>query len=173
MREYYAYRLQQRENEGKCLLQGGRLFLQFIVDCYCAIEAERLNFIRNNQASLRRDLYNNICDAILKGDSSGASVGKRILLPSSFTGGPRYMQQNFQDAMAICRWYGNPHLFITFTANPKWPEVESMLKEQKAEDRPDITSRVFKLKLKQLMKVLKEDHYFGTDIADVCTIEFQ
>uniref|UniRef100_A0A453CC78 ATP-dependent DNA helicase n=1 Tax=Aegilops tauschii subsp. strangulata TaxID=200361 RepID=A0A453CC78_AEGTS len=32
-----------------------------------------------------------------------------------------------QDAMAICRWAGYPDLFITFTCNPKWPEIQIML----------------------------------------------
>lgn len=42
---------------------------------------------------------------------------------SSFTAGPRYMAEKYQDAMAICRWYGNPNLFITVTANPNWVEI--------------------------------------------------
>jgi hypothetical protein len=37
MREYYAYRLQQRSHEGTTLLLGGRLFQQFIVDAYTCI----------------------------------------------------------------------------------------------------------------------------------------
>ncbi|KAI9079854.1 hypothetical protein K1719_038100 [Acacia pycnantha] len=31
-------------------------------------------------------------------------VKLRVILPSSFTGGARYMIQNYQDAMAICAW---------------------------------------------------------------------
>ncbi|GJY09223.1 ATP-dependent DNA helicase PIF1-like protein [Tanacetum coccineum] len=52
-------------------------------------------------------------------------------------GGPRYMMQNYQDAMAICRTYGNPDMFITFTSNPKWSEISSMIAHvpgQKAHD---------------------------------------
>ncbi|XP_074291255.1 uncharacterized protein LOC141618030 [Silene latifolia] len=176
MREYYAYRIQQRVKEGYALLRGGKLLHQFIVDCYCAIESERLLFIRYNQPSLRCDLLNNICDVVSKGDHVGAAVGTRIILPATFMGCTRYPQQNYQDEMAKCRWFGNPHLFITFTANLKWPEVESMLKHikgQKAEDRPDIIARVFKLKLRQLMDHLKKERYFGTVVADVYTIEFQ
>ena len=51
------------------------------------------------------------------------------------------MIQNYQDAMAICRWAGNPDLFITFSANPKWLEIQSFLDEicsQNPQDRPDI-----------------------------------
>ncbi|KAK9666496.1 hypothetical protein RND81_14G188700 [Saponaria officinalis] len=122
------------------------------------------------------EMLNNHCDAVNKGDYIGAAVGKRVILPASFTGCLWYMQQNYQDAMAMCRWFGNPHLFITFTANPKWPEIKYMLDHiegHKAEDRPDIIARVFKMKLKQLMHCLTKEHYFGTDVADVYTIEFQ
>ncbi|XP_074277650.1 uncharacterized protein LOC141601280 [Silene latifolia] len=111
-----------------------------------------------------------------KGNYVGATVGTRTILPATFTGCARYMQQNYQDEMAKCRWFGNPHLFITFTANPKWPEVESMLKYikgQKAEVRADIVARVFKLKLRQQMDYVKKERYFGTVVADVYTIEFQ
>ncbi|GJX00668.1 DNA helicase PIF1, ATP-dependent, partial [Tanacetum coccineum] len=54
------------------------------------------------------------------------------------------------DAMALCRTYGNPDLFITFTSNPKWPEISEVLDYipgQKAQDRPEIGIRVFKIKL--------------------------
>ncbi|GKA11320.1 AT-hook motif-containing protein [Tanacetum coccineum] len=62
-----------------------------------------------------------------RGDTDAAGLGKRIVLPISFTGGPRYMMQNYQDEMALCRAYGNPNQFITFTSNPKWPEIIEML----------------------------------------------
>ena len=58
-------------------------------------------------------------DAVVRGDTSCKSLGKRIVLPTTFTGGPRYMIQNNQDAMAICRWAGNPDLFITFTTTKR------------------------------------------------------
>ncbi|MBN8138620.1 hypothetical protein J0J21_23110, partial [Vibrio vulnificus] len=54
-------------------------------------------------------------------ESVGSSndIGKLvIILPSSFTGGPRYMMEHYHDAMSICRFYGHPDLFITFTCNP-------------------------------------------------------
>ncbi|XP_074282767.1 uncharacterized protein LOC141607310 [Silene latifolia] len=176
MREYYAYRIQQREVGGGPLLYSGRLVQQFLVDCCCAIESERLWFIRNNQDKFRCDVVNNLYDAITQGDTIGITIGQRIYLPPSFTGSPRYMQQNYQDAMAICRWYGNPHLFLTFTANPRWPEVEAALTlmgGQKVEDRSDIVARVFKMKLLQLMHLLKKEDYFGPTVADIYTIEFQ
>lgn len=73
------------------------------------------------------------------------------------------MIQNYQDAMAICKWVGYPDLFITFTCNPKWPEIQRFVKNLglNAEDRPDIVCRVFKMKLDQLIRDVKEGNKFG------------
>ncbi|KAL7309971.1 hypothetical protein PS15m_012253 [Mucor circinelloides] len=51
-------------------------------------------------------------------------VGKTFILPSCFTGGARYMAQLYQNTMAISRYFGKPTLFITFTANPRWREIQ-------------------------------------------------
>ncbi|KAH9691884.1 ATP-dependent DNA helicase [Citrus sinensis] len=67
MRQYYCFRLQQRLNEGHTLLQAGRLFQQYIVDCYMAIEEERFRWIRNNQQKLRSDLFSGLMDAVHRG----------------------------------------------------------------------------------------------------------
>ncbi|XP_074297022.1 uncharacterized protein LOC141627694 [Silene latifolia] len=176
MRGYYTYRIQQRISEGHIWQCGRRLFQQFLVYCCCAIESDRLWYIKNNQDLFRCDILNDICDAIEKGDLIGHVIRKRFYLPPSFTGSPKYMYQRYQDAMAICRWYGNPYLFLTFIANSRWPEIEAMLKyipNQRPEDRLAIVARVFKLKLMQLLHCLKTECYFGTTIVDVYTIEFQ
>lgn len=44
-----------------------------------------------------------LSDALLRGELDPCSQEKRVILPSTFTGGARYMIQNYQDAMAICR----------------------------------------------------------------------
>ena len=50
--------------------------------------------------------------------------------------------------MAIVRCVGKPNLFITFTCNPTWPEIQAeLLPNQSAVDRPDLTARVFNLKV--------------------------
>ena len=60
--------------------------------------------------------------------------------------------------MAICRWAGYPDLFITFTCNPKWSEIQRFVNNLglNAEDRPDIVCRVFKIKLYQLIRDIKD-----------------
>ena len=64
--------------------------------------------------------------------------------------------------MAICRYAGYPDLFLTFTCNPKWPEIEYFIESiegQKSEDRPDIVSRVFSIKLMELINDIKHRMY--------------
>ncbi|KFM82727.1 hypothetical protein X975_20986, partial [Stegodyphus mimosarum] len=78
------------------------------------------------------------------GQETGARPGIPVILPSTFIGSPRCMQQNYQDSMAIVRDFGKPDLFLTFTCNPKWPEItENLFPGQKPHDRPDVVSRVF------------------------------
>jgi hypothetical protein len=135
----------------------------------------RLNFFRHNQKKIRADSYNNIKAAIYEDQCSDPSqIGKKIILPSTFSGGPRHMTQLFQDAMACMRVHGKPDLFITFTANPKWPEIINELAAgQEPNDRPDLISRVFKIKLKELIDDILVRHVFGIVNAHIYVIEWQ
>ena len=82
-------------------------------------DQNKLSWIRAHQANLRADLYNGLGNSLLAQDFDAQEVGRRIILPSSYTGGDPFMQQLYQDSMAIIRHFGRPTLFITFTANPK------------------------------------------------------
>ncbi|RID81149.1 hypothetical protein BRARA_A03747 [Brassica rapa] len=184
-REYFAYQLQTRLEEGMTIVTSKRLLHQYIVDAYTSIEQERLRWFRLNQKKIRADLYNNVKDAVIKGDTDAKSIGKRVILPASYTGSPRYMAEKYHDAMAICRWYGNPHLFITMTTNPKWAEISNHLQmygTDEPNDRPDLECRVFKMKLDELMSDFKKGLFFPRPKADrpsspcmedgVCTKKF-
>ena len=123
---------------------------------------------------MRSDLYNGLADTIIQADVNIERLGQRIVLPSSFTGGDRYMQQLFQDSMAIACHFGYPTLFITFTANPKWDEIlQELLPGQTAVDRPDLVARVFYLKQQELLQELKTKNIFGRFLGYVWTIEYQ
>ena len=84
------------------------------------------------------------------------------------------MIQNYHDGIAICRVYGPPDLFITFTCNPKWPEISlAILNGQQPNDRPDIIVRVFHMKLQQLLDDIRSAAIFGPMLAILYSIEFQ
>ena len=176
MLSFYAYQIQDRRSTNVTVLKGGRLFQQYVVDAYVVVEHERLEFMRNNQEDLRSDVYQGVHDALSRREHTGENIGQKVILPSSFTGSPRYMINNYHDAMTICRRYGNPDLFITFTCNVKWPEILRDLQNipgYKAEDRPDLVVRVFNQKLKSLISYVKSGVPFGKVDAHVSTIEFQ
>jgi hypothetical protein len=97
------------------------------VDAYAAIEQNHLRYLRLNQKKFRVDLYQGLQDTIVASDNSAVAIEQRIILPSSFTAGPCHMVQNYQDAMAICRWAHCPNAFVTFTCNPQWPEIKRTL----------------------------------------------
>ncbi|XP_047144014.2 uncharacterized protein LOC105848225 [Hydra vulgaris] len=76
--------------------------------------------------------------------------------------------------MAIIKKYGKPDIFITFTCNPKWREItENLYPGQNANDRPDLVTRVFKLKLNNLLNDIFKHGVFGKVVTHVQVIEFQ
>jgi hypothetical protein len=126
-----------------------------------------------NKKKFRADLYQGLQDAIIACDNSVAAIGQRIILPFSFTGGPRHMVQNYQDAMAIYRWAHCPDAFVTFTCNPQWPDIKrALLLGHQPQDRPDLVTRVFKIKLKELINDIHKKHILGRTIVRIYVIEF-
>ncbi|XP_056855869.1 uncharacterized protein LOC108836073 [Raphanus sativus] len=175
MRQWFAFRLFERDGECQTLLHSRKLFQQFLVDAFTTIETNRLCFLKLNQKCLRSDSYDSIKQAENNGQVDMNDQGARFFLPASFTGSPRYMKNNYLDAMAVCRHFGFPDLFITFTCNPKWPEITRYLtqKNLNTEDRPEIISRVFKMKLDSLMTDLTDNEILGKTVASMYTVEFQ
>uniref|UniRef100_UPI00358E575D uncharacterized protein n=1 Tax=Myxine glutinosa TaxID=7769 RepID=UPI00358E575D len=173
-REFYAYRLAIR-NEFSTIHSSGKLFQQYVVDGYCKAEANRLQYFKQNQETLRAMEYRGLLDHVQNvAADNQRPVGRIVILPSSFAGSPRAMQQNYQDAMAIVRKFGKPDLFITFTCNPKWTEIqENIGQHQRAEGRPDLVARVFHLKLKELIDDITKKHVLGKVRAFLYVVEYQ
>jgi len=172
LREFYAYRLMTRQNQYSALHLASRLFQQWCVEQYVKIEVQRLRFIRCNQKVLQGDLFRGVYDAMLRDDLT--SIGTCVYLPASFTGGERYMRKQYYDSMAIVREFGKPDLFMTVTCNPAWDEIkDALIDGQPAEDRPDLTARVFKLKFDAIKKDIFRDGILGNAVAYVYVVEFQ
>ena len=142
LKQFTAYHLMVRSNRTSYLHLSRRLFQQHMIDMYCKAEIARMKFVIKNQKELRADLYSGADDAIMNGDLD--RTGTKVVLPSSVTGSPRYMNSHYQDAMAITRHFGKPTFFITMTANGNWKEIKEQLKTGETyHDRPDIVARVF------------------------------
>ncbi|KAG5544393.1 hypothetical protein RHGRI_016971 [Rhododendron griersonianum] len=173
-REFYAYRLQIRKNTNEILLESARLLQQFTVDMYVKIETSRLDYFRNRQEEIRADLYQGIVDSIAHGESDPSKIGKRIVLPGTFIGGPRDMRRRYLNAMTLVERYGKPDLFLTMTCNPSWQEIKDEMKpHEEAQNRPDLVSRVFRSKLEHLQKEIVRNQLFGPIAAYTFVVEFQ
>ncbi|XP_074349564.1 uncharacterized protein LOC141689212 [Apium graveolens] len=176
MREYYAYKLIIHPDKGMNLYIGGRLWKKFVVDAFAAVEHYRLDCIRNHQSNIRSDFYRFIHDSLAKGDTNPRKIGKNVILPATHTGSQRYMNQYFKDFLAICRTIGHPSLFLTMKCNTQWPEIKQMMEYLLGVDvanKPDVIAIVFKLKLDQLLDLIKKKNYFGKCIGVLHVIEFQ
>lgn len=174
MAQFISALLQDREGHFNIFLHAGKLSQQFIVDVHLMNESNKLNFIRMNQEQLQAALYvalNRQVERLAARHNVRALPA--IVLNSGYVGGRRFMRMLFLDAMSIFGIKGKPDYFITFTCNPTWPEIlENILDCETAVDRPDITNRVFMLKLNYLIDLLKKG-VFGPMVAFVYTIEFQ
>jgi len=97
---------------------GKRLFQPFLVDTYSTIESLILKWFKTHQNE-KTEIYKGVLEAILRGETDPLTLGRRIVLSSSFVGGARYMHKNYQYVLTIYHicmdWI--PNLFMTFTCN--------------------------------------------------------
>ena len=161
------------------LLHGQRLFQQYVVDMYAKVEADRLLWIEKHQDEILTESFQTLRTAV---EQRLPVFGTpRVKLPSSFVGGQRDLKNRYLDGMAMLRQVPDDNkadYFITFTCNPKWPDMIAALtlpcgRVQDASDRPDIVARVFMRKLHKLEDLLKKKHVMGHVIGYIRVIEFQ
>ena len=188
--QFYAYRLMLRDyapeegeeapfwefNQPSLPHSGGLLFQQWICDAYSRAEAQRLAWVVMHQDQLRAETYQGLVDAVNDPsfEPGKSKVGSKIILPATYPGSPRAMQQNYLDAMSIVKRFGKPDFFITMTANPTWPEITQALRfGETAANRPDIVARVFRIKLRVLLDKLLKEHVLGKVVGYTWVIEFQ
>jgi len=187
IREYACYRLairyqgnnNLRNDQFSILHRGGFLLQMYVCDLYVRMESNNLNYIIRNQGALLAEAYRGLVDHVnqqlhLDVPANPLAVGRRVILPSTFVGSPRYNKGCYHDAISIVRKFGKPDLFITFTCNPRWLEItENLGTHTLANDRPDLVARVFHVKLKALMDDITVGRIFGNVNAYVYTVEFQ
>ncbi|GJR39878.1 DNA helicase [Tanacetum coccineum] len=103
------------------------------------------------------------------GDRDGSDLRLRTVLTTSFIGGLRYMYAHYLDALAICRVHGRPFVFITFTCNAKWPDIEEFMEpfpQLTTEDRADIVDHVFEKKVRDYVNFVRDSDTFGDVTTD-------
>src|SRR6266853_3352916 len=139
--QFYSYHLHLRDNKFPSIHLGGHLFQQYVCDIWVSSDHNHLRWVQHNQPRLRAALYSGLEDVASQHDDNLDldSIGHRVVLPSSYIGGPWYINQWFQDAVAIARHFHGFDLFITFTSNLSWESLTSeLLPGQTTADRPDL-----------------------------------
>jgi hypothetical protein len=168
IKDWLSFRIHTRKDEPQTIICSRRLFQQFLVDGYMMMETERLNWLRKNQSKLRIGKYRQLIPPNQShGTDEPQKYGTRIVLPSTFVGSKRYMDQLYFDGMTISSHVGFLDVFITFTCNPTWPEITRELQKNnlQPQDRPDLITKVFKIKFDELMKDLTKRHILGKVLA--------
>lgn len=82
MLQYYSYALAIRNKTFSLLHAVFKLLHQYLVDAYCKIEANRLNYIRTHQNELRADLYKGLLDYV--NEKREGVIGRLTVLPTTF-----------------------------------------------------------------------------------------
>ena len=151
---------------------GQKLYQQWIVDNWAREEARKLDYIRNNQKQIRADLYKGLQDA-----NNGNEIdrsGRVFILPATHTGSDRWYHKWYKNAMHLVLKKGKPTFFLTMTMDVNCKEVIALLRPgQSPYDQPDIICRIFEIKRKELLRLIKEEGIFGHCVAHVAVIEFQ
>ena len=174
IREFYAYRMHERGCDFNIMLYGKRLYHQYIVDQFAKMEQNNIRWVKEHQQKIRADVYQGIADYNIKDSRNPEEIGRRIILPSTYQGSPRHLQQLFQDAMTMTATLGQPGGMVTVTTNPYWDEIQHELKEHETyNDRPDIVARVFHEKLDEILKDITEKQVLGKVVGHLYVIEFQ
>jgi hypothetical protein len=83
MLQFYASRLAFRD-DWSIIHLGRKLFHQYLVDSYIKIEANNLNWIKNNQNILHVERYTGLMDYVRQNTDTNLPIGRLTILPSSF-----------------------------------------------------------------------------------------
>ncbi|KAH7703286.1 hypothetical protein AAVH_29542, partial [Aphelenchoides avenae] len=105
----------------------------------------------------------------------GAKLGKMMHCKPTVKGSRAYMQRAFANAMTIFDRKGKPALFVTFTGNPQWPEIQALLNTSTDTwlNHPQEVVRIFADKAYEfLTDILKRD-VLGKVVAYAISTELQ
>ena len=157
-------------------MKGQKLLHQCVVMAWTRIESQKLRYFRLNQTKMRAETYDKLQNDVTFESRNGRDHGKRVILPYTHTGSPRWYKRKNHEALAIARAKGKPHLFITMTCNSYHLHILAALDESmEPSDRPDIIAQIFKQHIEEWVGMLFNSVIPGWEksIGQIYVIEFQ
>lgn len=120
---------------------------------------KRAEFRREGKRSQVFEYFEKIADEKLK-----MSLGMIVTIPSTMPGSSKYQRELM---ITVSNKLGHPDLFITFTGNPKWPEIVRACEKLHCNwaDIPEYVNEVFYKKSKMFLedvcgkKVKSSEHH--------------
>ncbi|EGT52382.1 hypothetical protein CAEBREN_18254 [Caenorhabditis brenneri] len=198
--EYAKFMIQERRGV-PCRFQGNAKTLGqlYLIDLALRAREMRMNAIAIKRAEFptvsNRSAVAKVYSKMLEEKFGGKKqVGMLVTMPSTVPGTSKYQQELVMSAVTVSNRLGKPHLFITFTGNPEWPEIKRICRRKKCQwaDIPDIVNRVFKRKYELFLedvvgkakkctnkkskdygKMIRQDGMFGPVVWYNYSVEFQ
>uniref|UniRef100_A0A7E4VEY3 ATP-dependent DNA helicase n=1 Tax=Panagrellus redivivus TaxID=6233 RepID=A0A7E4VEY3_PANRE len=191
MRGFHMARMYDRTDREKLIFHPvtgcRKLTSVYITDIFLRCERQKLDKLEAVQENLERrsDRYQplrNTLERLKKQDPKlkDKKIGKIIKLSRQLRGSPADMRSRYQNGVAINVRVGKgkSDLFVTFTGNPQWPEIQDNLRKhynppEKWTDRPDLVNRVFLLYAKEFLHDVLVVGVLGKVIAYNYSVEHQ
>ncbi len=119
-----------RKNDKHDLKLFSKLYQRYVVDQAIKIDNSNLKYVANNKETQKNIAkYSELRDTIRTNprDIGHIKPGK---MPASHIGSEKYFRLLYYNVLHLTSEIGYPPtLFITMTANPKWPEIVAQLKK--------------------------------------------
>ncbi|CAO4381268.1 unnamed protein product [Caenorhabditis nigoni] len=129
-----------------------------VIDMACRIWEQRMHYLTSKRAEFPRKfershlmkLYSDMVEEKFEGVKK---LGMLVTMPATVPGTAKYQRELVMGAVTTSNTLGSPHLFITFTGNPKWPEIQRACEQRKCTwaDIPDFVNRVFKRRFEMFL----------------------
>lgn len=127
LKQYVTYVYQRRKLIANRFLRGDKLGQLFLIDHFMRMLSHRYNFIREKCAEYLTSTKSKMLKArqrLADKLKLGITIGAQFSVPHTVPGSPRWLQQKFENAVAMCNAFGRPDLFVTATCNVNWPEIK-------------------------------------------------
>ncbi|KAF7685970.1 hypothetical protein CDIK_3281, partial [Cucumispora dikerogammari] len=170
LREYIRFYLHVRENTFSPMFHANNIFQQYVVDAFINIENRAISFLqgaRPHMIGVNGPTY-------VRNIANEGNNAAPFMFPTDFIGSDGYMRERFHDAMALVGRFGPPDLFITYSCNPKAPEIVNALNnDQPYQGRPDLVVRSFQLRVRDLIDRIVKKSLLGKIMYYFFAVEFQ
>jgi hypothetical protein len=145
-----------------------RLAQYWLMDFYSQVLDQRMSIIQKIKTQIMMRQTRQICNNLTEHEEQDRHAAGYIdepknesYLSSSVHSSPGHMTALAKNALVLVSEFCCPHVFITLTCNPEWPEIVSQLLDgQTAFECPDVRAAVFKSRLDQMKMNIRNGKYF-------------